>query len=148
MLNWEKGASEPENRHWPGVLRFLGYDPRPAPITLGGQVRARRIAFGLSQSVAARQLGIDPSSLLDLENGRSQTDARLLAKVLGFLGVAIIDLQGFSKRLRAYRARRGMTRAEVAQKFGVHDDTVHAWEAGRQLPRGAMLLTIMNTIQD
>jgi DNA-binding XRE family transcriptional regulator len=31
LLNWERGRAEPKRRYLPGILSFLGYDPRPLP---------------------------------------------------------------------------------------------------------------------
>jgi helix-turn-helix protein len=45
------------------ILRFLGYDPRPEPETLGGRIRAAREAEGLSEEALARQLGLDPGTV-------------------------------------------------------------------------------------
>ena len=28
---WERSRTSPAVRHWPGILRFLGYDPNPQP---------------------------------------------------------------------------------------------------------------------
>ena len=36
LLNWERGRAEPNWRYLPGILRFLGYDPRPTLVTLSG----------------------------------------------------------------------------------------------------------------
>jgi transcriptional regulator with XRE-family HTH domain len=63
LLNWEKGRAAPEVRFWPTILRFLGYDPRPEPATLGGQLRAAREGAGLSEEALARKLGLDPGTL-------------------------------------------------------------------------------------
>ena len=35
VWNWEKGGLEPEIRHLPAIICFLGYDPRPDAQTLG-----------------------------------------------------------------------------------------------------------------
>ena len=50
-------------RHWPAILAFLGYDPRPAADTFGARVRAAREAEGLSERELARQLGLDPATV-------------------------------------------------------------------------------------
>jgi transcriptional regulator with XRE-family HTH domain len=63
LLNWERGRAEPEVRFLPGVLRFLRYDPRPAPRTLGERIRATREAEGLSEEALARRLGLDPGTV-------------------------------------------------------------------------------------
>jgi transcriptional regulator with XRE-family HTH domain len=63
LTNWEKGHAEPELRFLPAILRYLGYDPRPAPATFGGHPRAAREGAGLSEEALARQLGLDPGTL-------------------------------------------------------------------------------------
>jgi transcriptional regulator with XRE-family HTH domain len=63
LLNWEKGRAEPELRFLPAILRFLGYDPRPEPASLGGRIRAAREGEGLSEWELARRLGLDPGTL-------------------------------------------------------------------------------------
>lgn len=63
LLPWEKGSAEPELRFLPAILRFLGYDPRPAPATFGGRLRAAREAKGLTARELARRLGLDPGTL-------------------------------------------------------------------------------------
>lgn len=40
--NWEGGIHGPEFRHFPGVIRFLGYDPIPEPVSLSERIRATR----------------------------------------------------------------------------------------------------------
>lgn len=69
LINWEKGRVAPDARFWPAILRYLGYDPRPAPETLGGRIRAAREAAGLSEEALARQLGLDPGTLAAWERG-------------------------------------------------------------------------------
>ena len=46
------------------------------------------------------------------------------------------DLQStiFSKNLLSYRARAGLTQREVAEKLGVRQQTIAAWEAKRSSP--------------
>jgi transcriptional regulator with XRE-family HTH domain len=63
LANWEKGHRAPEIRFLPSILAFLGYDPRPEPLTFGGRVRAAREGKGLSEQALARRLGLDPSTV-------------------------------------------------------------------------------------
>jgi transcriptional regulator with XRE-family HTH domain len=63
LANWEKGRVSPDVRFWPAILAFLGYDPRPEPQTLGGRIRAARMAEGLSERELARKLGLDPGTV-------------------------------------------------------------------------------------
>jgi transcriptional regulator with XRE-family HTH domain len=69
LTNWEKGRAEPEARHYPAIIRFLGYDPLPAGKTLGDRVRAKRLAEGLTQRQLGEKLGIDPGTVQAWEAG-------------------------------------------------------------------------------
>jgi transcriptional regulator with XRE-family HTH domain len=60
--NWETGKTVPPIAHMPAVIRFLGYDPGPAPTTLTERMRAYRIRLGLSIAEAALRLGVDEGS--------------------------------------------------------------------------------------
>ncbi len=63
LASWEAGRGTPGLRFLPGILAFLGYDPRPEPETFGGHVRAARQAAGLSAEALARRFGLDPSTV-------------------------------------------------------------------------------------
>lgn len=66
---WRTGQTKPGLRLWPGVIRFLGYDPRPEPVTIGERLVWQREGFGLSQKEMASQLRVDPSTLAKWERG-------------------------------------------------------------------------------
>ena len=68
------------------MLRFLGYNPFPAPETLPARLVAKRRAMGWSISKAARQLGVDAGAWSDWERGGVilfQDHRRLVAQLLG-----------------------------------------------------------------
>lgn len=67
VYNWENGRTEPEFRHLPAIIRFLGYDPTPEGKTLGQRVRRSRRALGMSQKKLARVLDVDPSTVRSIE---------------------------------------------------------------------------------
>ena len=46
----------------PAVIRFLGYDPFPEPVTLSDRMRAYRKRNGLSIRAAALRAGVDEES--------------------------------------------------------------------------------------
>ena len=84
--NWEVGTATPNLRAIPGVIRFLGYEPTEIGSTIGEQLRATRRRLGLSHADIARQLEVDPSTVLDWERSRHRpTDRRLKAKLAAFL---------------------------------------------------------------
>ncbi len=85
ITNWEKQRTAPEIRFMPKIIQFLGYDPEPAKKSLTEQMRARRIALGLSQEKAAALLGIDPGTLSSWELGRhrpSEKSLEILSRLL------------------------------------------------------------------
>ncbi len=67
--HWERGVHEPEFRYFPGVIRFLGYDPSPVPASLPDRIRAARRRQGISQEELAHRLGLDPSTVGTWETG-------------------------------------------------------------------------------
>jgi DNA-binding XRE family transcriptional regulator len=56
-------------RFLPAVIRFLGYDPTPAPVSLPDRIRAARRRQGISQRELARRLGLDPATVWAWEAG-------------------------------------------------------------------------------
>jgi transcriptional regulator with XRE-family HTH domain len=72
LLNRERGRAEPELRFLPAILRFLGYDPRPAPMTFGERLRSAHEAEGLSEEALARRLGFDPGTVAAWERDEIQ----------------------------------------------------------------------------
>jgi transcriptional regulator with XRE-family HTH domain len=54
---------------------------------IGGQVRAQRIAAGLSQVELARRIGISPSALSQVERGRHGLSGETLTRLWAILGV-------------------------------------------------------------
>jgi transcriptional regulator with XRE-family HTH domain len=125
------------------MIEFLGYDLRPVPDTLGGMLRHRRTAMGLSLNALARRLDLDPGTLWKVEQGRPGRYARVLAAVAAFLeldGAPAPDT--LASRIVEYRRTKGVSRAELGRDVGVHPDTVRGWESGRQLPVAEHLLRI------
>jgi len=87
LYNWETGrVNQPETRHLPKILAFLGGDPREEPEDLPGRCRWRREALGLSQRTLARRLGLDPTSVMRVETGR-RIGRRLRGKVEEFVRI-------------------------------------------------------------
>jgi transcriptional regulator with XRE-family HTH domain len=65
--NWELNEREPTVQFIPGILAFLGYNPRPEPPTFGERIRAKRVREGLTHRALAAQLNLDPSTVLAWE---------------------------------------------------------------------------------
>ena len=87
LTNWELNRTEPEIRFLPGIFRFLGFDPRPAPESLAERLVACRTGRGLSRVAAARLLGVDPATLWRWESGRRLPGRAYLERVEAFLAI-------------------------------------------------------------
>ena len=66
---WEWDRTTPVVRYYPAILRFLGYDPFPAPQTWGERVYATRRSLGLTIDDAAQRAGVDPTTFARWERG-------------------------------------------------------------------------------
>ncbi len=54
VTNWELGHTEPGFGWMPVIIGFLGYDPRPAPRTIGEALRRHRTNRGMTQKALVR----------------------------------------------------------------------------------------------
>jgi len=70
---WENHRFDPEVRHVPRIVQFLGYDPfGPPPSNFTSRLKAARIAAGLTRRQLARRLGIHPATVAKWERGEAQ----------------------------------------------------------------------------
>lgn len=81
VWNWENGNANPELKFIPGIITFLGYDPRPKPAVLAKQLVHYREGKGWSQKRYAKELGVDPSTLARWERGERVPRRKLEAMV-------------------------------------------------------------------
>lgn len=79
--NWEVNRTEPDLRHMPAAIRFLGFDWRPKSMSLGARIRRIRTAAGLSIRTLAAIVGLDPSTLGECETGFREPSRRSAAKL-------------------------------------------------------------------
>jgi len=79
VYNWENGRAAPELQFLPGIIAFLGYDPRPEPSSLAERIVWFREGRGWSQKRFAKILGVDPTALARWERGtwRPVSECRL-----------------------------------------------------------------------
>ena len=81
ITNWELGHTEPEVRYLPPIIGFLGYVPFVMGESFAEWIKAFRHMLGFSQRRFAKEVGIDPSTLLKWENLISTPSKRLLMRV-------------------------------------------------------------------
>ena len=84
VTNWEVGRSTPVPRYVPGIIQFLGYvpfDTTTDSLPLSDRLKLYRRIRGLSQKRLAALLGVDPSSVLYWEWGKSRPTAAHARKI-------------------------------------------------------------------
>ncbi len=89
VLNWERAKTEVPVQAVPAVIRFLGYDPYPAPTTLTERMQAKRRHMGWSIQDAAQALGVDAGTWGAWEAGVVKPWPRYQALLDRFLGYGV-----------------------------------------------------------
>ena len=88
VKNWEVGHTDPALWFVPRIIRFLGYvsfDTTRDSSPLADRLKAYRRLHGVSQKQLATRFGVDPSTILQWEHGKSRpndTHAERLAALL------------------------------------------------------------------
>ena len=85
IWNWEKNCSQPDFRHMPAIIGFLGYNPLPPATTPAVALVRHRTILGLSQEQAALKIGVDPSTLAKWERGEREPAGAALGRLRVFL---------------------------------------------------------------
>jgi transcriptional regulator with XRE-family HTH domain len=67
---WENRHFSPDVRFVPKIIEFLGYDPFGAPpTTFPEQLKAARVAAGLTRRQLAAMIGVHPGTVAEWERG-------------------------------------------------------------------------------
>lgn len=89
---WENNRNEPQVKHYPRIIEFLGYFPLMFDITtIAGKLKAYRYENGLSQRRLATILGIDTCTIRFWENGERTPSKEKLKKVERLLTTKPLD---------------------------------------------------------
>lgn len=79
---WENGLWEPFVKHYPKIIRFLGYNPFAHETkTLGGKIRKYRFEHGLTQDQFAELLHTDKCTVSFWETNRRLPIKKTLLKL-------------------------------------------------------------------
>jgi transcriptional regulator with XRE-family HTH domain len=90
---WENNHFNPEVQYVPEIVAFLGYDPfGPAPASFPLQLKAARIAAGLTRRQLAAQIGVHPGTVAEWERGEARPVKALRERIEAFVGVAVDEL--------------------------------------------------------
>jgi transcriptional regulator with XRE-family HTH domain len=89
---------------------------------IGEQVRAQRIATGLSQAELARRIGVSPSALSQVERGRHGLSGETLTRLWATLGIPFGPAASLTSP--PYRLARRGARQPLAPGPGLHGGTI------------------------
>ena len=82
ITGWENGRTFPQIQHYPKLIEFFGYNPVPTDTeTLGGRIRAYRMANGISQERLAEMVGVDETTILSWEKNLHKPMPRKLTRL-------------------------------------------------------------------
>ena len=88
ITNWELNRTEPEIQYLPKIIDFLGYVPFSTGDSFPERLKAYRMLNGLSQRQLAQELGVDPTTVRDWENGKSKPMRKKRERVEEIIGLA------------------------------------------------------------
>jgi DNA-binding transcriptional regulator YiaG len=116
--------------------------PKPLPAaypkrltTIGDHIRKRRLDLSLFQAQVAQQLGVDETTVHHWETHATQPMIRCLPKIIAFLGHdPFPPAHTLGEQITRYRRANGLSRLQLAKRFGVDPGTLWRWESGQHLP--------------
>ena len=85
ITNWELNRSEPKIQYLPKVIDFLEYVPFSPGESFPERLKAYRMVKGLTQRQLARELGVDPTTVMKWEAGTSKPMPKTRERVLGVM---------------------------------------------------------------
>jgi DNA-binding XRE family transcriptional regulator len=86
ITGWENNRSQPQLKHYPAVIAFLGYNPLETPmLSFAQSIRQYRLRHGLSIARMGRLVGVNGSTILSWEKAEHVPLSHLYEKVLVIL---------------------------------------------------------------
>lgn len=102
------------------------------PVSIGDHIRKKRLQLGLFQREVAKQLEVNPWTVLNWEKGKTEVPIGSIPAVLQFLGYdPFPEPETVSQHLLSKRRAMGWTIREAAQVVGVDPGTWGRWERGQ-----------------
>lgn len=144
IQNWEAGSDRMALDKWPGIIRFLGYDPRPPAHTIGEKFRHHRQAQGLSAAKVARILVVDSATITKWELKDDRRHNHLsVPRIIQFLGYnSLPEPESVGQYIRQVRFCLGLKQTELTARLHLAKDTVSEWELDKRKPTPAQLAQI------
>ncbi len=86
IWNWEHG-SEPDVKHVPSIIKYLGYVPfdKPENIGISEKLRYYKLINGLTIKQLAKEIGCNHEQLMDWIGGKVRPSKRNLERIRKFV---------------------------------------------------------------
>jgi len=124
IIKWESGKSRRDT-----LVESREFDEFDELVTRGPEdIRAQRLALGLTQAEMAKHLGVSVATIIKWESGKSRRDTPVESRE--FDGFDELVTRG-PEDIRAQRLALGLTQAEMARRMGVTVATIQKWESGK-----------------
>jgi DNA-binding XRE family transcriptional regulator len=91
VMNWERNRAEPETRHVPSIIEFLGYCQYRPVTSFGEWLRQCRTTWGLSQETLAQAITVDETTIAKWERGEHQPTEKSIERVREFFLQTYLD---------------------------------------------------------
>ncbi len=104
---WERRRCSLTIHQWPGIIRFLGYDPVEEPESFAELLQAARRRLGHSQRQLSELLSVDPSTIYKWEQGEIPRNVRSWEALEPMFEALVIGLE-IRRKLWPKRYRKRM----------------------------------------
>ena len=82
IMHWETGRFPPQLQFYPGIIKFLGYNPFAVETeTLGGKVKNYRFLKGISHKKMGKLVGVDGATISTWETGKHEPQGANLTRL-------------------------------------------------------------------
>ncbi len=109
------------------------------PKTVGDHIRRARIRQRLRQADVAERIGVDETSIVNWESGRTEPAIKYIPAIVQFLGCNPLPVgTGWAARLVRARTTLGLSQREAARKIKVDPSTLARWERDECRPAGEL----------
>ena len=99
-------------------------------LSIADHPRKRRLDLGLTQKDAAAQLGVDPDTVRNWEQARTEVELRFYPALIQFLGYnPLPEARTRGQAIRRARLSQGLSQELLAKLAGVDEGTVRRLEA-------------------
>jgi len=104
--------------------------------TWGDHIKARRLDLKLTKRQLSLRFHVDDTTIYLWERNKVRPSLAQIPKILEFLGQDPFEkeAENLGDKIREYRRVHGLTQKKLAERLGVDETTVAAWERDEHVP--------------